>query len=349
MNGQILKDSSSVASVNECIDNIYNFQFDEAETIFAGIRKSYPEHPVTYLMKGMMIYWENYPLITTSSKRPEFEFNMRKCIQLCESRHDKENEAEILLANLCARGLLLLFYADNDLSREVFPLATSTYKYLRRSFDYENTYSDFSYFTGLYNYYREAYPEVHPIYKPLTALFPKGDKKKGLKELKAAASKSIVLKAESATFLSYIYLSYENNPSEAVLFNQALHKKYPRNEQYLGELIRNLLLIKNYDEAEMNINNDLSDGGGRYLKAQLSIFNGLIQEKKYHDYKSARQYYEKGINDLLPYGNYADEISSAGWLGLSRIAGIQGDRHASNNFRKKGMDLTSFKIDPFEK
>jgi hypothetical protein len=347
VDAQILRDTASIRQVNSIIDHIYNFQFRDAESEFATISRSYPGHPVIFLIKGMMIYWENYPLITTSGMRPDFEKNMRKCIQLCETRPDHDNEAELLLANLCARGLLLLFYADNDLSREVFPLATSTYKYLRRSFDYEDTYSDFSYFTGLYNYYREAYPEVHPIYKPLTALFPKGDKKKGIKELKTAASKSIVLKAESTTFLSYIYLSYENNYPEAVSFNQALHNKYPNNEQYLGELIRNLLLIKSYDEAEKNMNSDLAQNGGNFFKAQLAIFNGLLQEKKYREYQSARQYYEKGIRELLPYGNYADEVSSVGWLGLSRISALQGDKHGSNNFRKKGMDLTSFKTDSF--
>jgi len=241
-----------------------------------------------------------------------------------------------------------LFYADNDLSREVFPLATSTYKYLRRSFEYQDSYSDFSYFTGLYNYYREAYPEAHPVYRPLTALFPKGDKKKGLKDLKTAASKSIVLKAESATFLSYIYLSYEHNYSEAVTFSQALHSKYPQNEQYFAELVKNLLLIKNYDEAEKKIKGDLQGNEGLFLKAQLTVFNGLLAEKKYANYDSAGQLYRKAINDLSVYGHYADEISSIAWMGLSRIAGARGDRHSSNSYRKKGMDLTSYKTDPFE-
>jgi hypothetical protein len=347
VNAQILRDTSLIKTVNNCIDNIYNFEFKNAETDFAKISRSYPEHPVRYLMNGMMTYWENYPLITTSPRRPDFEKDMRKCIELCETKPDPENEAEYLLANLCARGLLLLFYADNDLTREVFPLATSTYKYLRRSFDYADSYSDFSYFTGLYNYYREAYPEVHPVYRPLTALFPKGDKKKGLKELNKAASKSIVLKAESASFLSYIYLSFENNFVEAASFSQALHDRYPSNEQYLGELIRNQLLIKKYEQAEMNISSDLAKTGGLFLKTQTTIFNGILQEKKYHNNQAAKQLFEKGIKDISVFGHYGDEIASIAWMGLSRIAAAQGDKHGSNNFRKKGMDLTSFKTDPF--
>jgi hypothetical protein len=348
LTAQILKDSSSVKLVNQCIDNIYNFQFRNAENDFEKIRKSYPEHPITYLVSGMLTYWDNYPLITTSDKRSDFEQDMRKSIDICEKKPDPNNEAEYLLANLCARGLLLLFYADNDLTREVFPLATSTYKYLRRSFDYQDSYSDFSYFTGLYDYYREAYPEVHPVYRPLTALFPKGDKKKGLKELQTAASKSIVLKAESTVFLSWIYLSFENNYQEAVSFSKTLHDRYPLNEQYIGELIKNLLLIREYDAAEKHIAEDMPETGGKFLKVQISIFNGLLQEKKYHNYQSAQQYYEKGIKDISEFGHYGDEIASMAWLGISRIAAARGDKHGSNSFRKKGMDLTSFKTDPFE-
>jgi len=346
-NAQILKDTTSLNLVKICIDDVYDFKFKDAENTYEIIRKTYPVHPVTYLINGMITYWENYPLITTSASRPGFERDMRRSIELCETKTDPENEAEYLLANLCARGLLLLFYADNNLTREVIPLATSTYKYLRRSFDYTDSYSDFSYFTGLYNYYREAYPEAHPVYRPLTALFPKGDKKKGLKELQNAASKSIVLKAESASFLSYIYLSFENNYPEAASFSQGLYDRYPNNEQYLGELIRNQLLIKKYDDAEKNLSSDLAKTGGQFLKAQITIFNGLLQEKKYCNNQTASKLYEQGIKDISIFGNYGDEIASIAWLGLGRISAAQGDKHGSNNFRKKGMDLTTFKTDPF--
>ena len=63
-------------------------------------------------------------------------------------------------------------------------------------------YSDFYFFTGVYNYYREAYPEAYPVYKPLALLFPKGSKTKGLEDLLIASKNSIFLKAEAFSFLS---------------------------------------------------------------------------------------------------------------------------------------------------
>ena len=149
---QFLKDSTTVNLVKEGINNVYNFQFDKADRISEELRKLYPGQPVVFLFEGMKNYWRSYPLITTSAARASFEGNMKKCIELCDKNKNKSDEAEILLLNLCARGLLLLYYTDNYLSFEVFPLATSTYQPIRHSFDFTTYYSDFYFFTGVYNY-----------------------------------------------------------------------------------------------------------------------------------------------------------------------------------------------------
>jgi tetratricopeptide (TPR) repeat protein len=243
----------------------------------------------------MIIYWENYPLTTTSATRVLFEENLHKCIELCDNNKDKTAEAEILLVNLCARGLLLLFYTDNDLSFEVFPIASSTYKCIRRSFDFTSLYSDFYFFTGVYNYYREAYPEAHPVYKTLAFLFPKGSKVKGLDDLRIVAKNSILFKAESYSFLTQIFLSFENNYQQATFYSKSLHAIYPDNPEYLGSYIKNLLLIKQYDEAEKEIASSVSYLKNSFFQAQVTIFNGILQEKKYHDKRQAQQFYTKGI------------------------------------------------------
>jgi hypothetical protein len=289
-----------------------------------------------------MIYWENYPLITSSLARQSYEKELKTCIAKC-GRNKKEDEPEILLANLCARGLLLLFYADNDLSKDVFPLATSTYKYIRRSFDYTYAYPDFYFFTGLYNYYREVYPEAHPIYKSLAFLFPKGDKEKGLNEMHIASTRAIVLKAESYSFLSSIYQSYENNFEQAYYVSKSLHELYPSNIEYEAELIKNMLLIKKYDEAENFIISFGSKNLNTYFQAQLSIFKGILREKKYHDNKVAEQNYFQGLRELTAYGEFGHEFAAYAYFGLSRICAASNDRHNQRSFQKKAMDLAHYK------
>ena len=161
-NAQILKDSASLNLIKKSIDYIYNLRFDESLEARKKLSQAWPGHPANYLLEGLQIYWENYPLSPSSSACITFEKDLRRCIELCESNSSKADEAEYLLGNLSARGFLLLFYSDNDLTMSVIPLATSTYHFIRRSFDYTSYYSDFFFFTGLYDYTREAYPEALP-------------------------------------------------------------------------------------------------------------------------------------------------------------------------------------------
>jgi hypothetical protein len=343
IHAQILKDTASINLIKKGVDYIYNLQFDNAGEVCSKINQSYPGHPVVYLLKGMITYWENYPLLSSSPARVSFETDMRNCIELSEKKYNPTDEAEYLLSNLCARGMLLLFYADNDLSMEVIPLATGTYQYIRRAFDFPSVYSDFFYFTGLYNYYREAYPEAHPVYKSLAFLFPKGNRAKGLKELQKAAKNSIVLKAESSSFLSEIYISYENNYQQASYYSKSLHDIYPANMQYLAVCIKNLLLVKQYDEAESLIISSSKKINNSYYQAQLSIFNGILQEKKYHNIEQAQQYYNKGVRGISLFGEYGNEFAAYAYFGLSRISEINRDKHYKRIYRKQAMGLVNFK------
>jgi len=348
LNSQFLKDSTSLNLIKEGIDNVYNFQFDKADKVSEELGKLYPGQPVVYLFKGMVTYWENYPLITTSSARASFEEYMRKCIELSDKNKNSSAEVEILLVNLCARGLLLLYYTDNYLSLDVFPLATSTYQYIRRSFDFTAYYSDFYFFTGVYNYYREAYPEAYPIYKPLALLFPKGSKVKGLEELQIVSKNSIILKAEAFSFLSAIFLTFENNFQQATYFSKSLHTLYPDNPEYLGAYIKNLLLIKRYDEAEMEMLSSNTSQSNSFFRAQMLIFNGILQEKKYHDIKKAQQFYSKGIDDITIFGSYGNEYAAYAYFGLSRISEINGNKDYKKMYRKLALQLADFKKVDFD-
>ena len=343
INAQILRDTASFKLIKMGIDDVYNFRFKEAIEVYNKLNESYPGNPVVYLFRGIITYWENYPLLPSSPERVSYESDMRKCIELCETKHNASDEGELLLADLCARGMLLLFFADNDLTMEVFPLATSTYPHLRRSFDFTSVYSDFYFFTGLYNYYREAYPEAYPLYKTFAFIFPRGDKAKGLKELQNAAKNAIVLKAESASFLSLVCLSFENNYQEASQYSGYLQKLYPANIQYLASYIKSLLLIKQYDEAEKLIITNETITANPYFQAQISIFKGILQEKKYNNPESAQQYYNSGVRNMTAFGEYSFEYIAYAYFGLSRIYATKGDIKSEKIFRKKALEKADFK------
>src|SRR5450631_1588518 len=127
LNAQLLHDTATLKLVKQDIDYIYNLQFKNARDLYAKIVNLYPGHPIAYLLDGMITYWQNYPLLHTSPAHVSLEEDMRECIRLSELNNKPEDHAEYLLSDLCARGMLLLFYDDNDLIMEVTPLTISTY------------------------------------------------------------------------------------------------------------------------------------------------------------------------------------------------------------------------------
>lgn len=347
IDAQILRDSASLKLVRQAIDRIYEMRFPEAEAITGKISNAYPSHPVVMLLRGMTIYWKNYPVTQTSPARESYENILHECMRASE-KYESEDEAEFLLATLCARGMLLLFYANNDLNSKLYSLARTSYRYLRRSFDFTGKYPDFYFFTGLYLYYREAYPEAHPIYKPLLVLFPRGDKAKGMKELQIAFEKSIFLKSEASDFLSSNYKYYENDFQSASRFSKTLFDHYPGNIEYRTDCIENYLLTGRYDDAEKLINEaDLKNSA--YFNAMMKIFRGIIDEKKYRNMTKAEKEYSEGVREITAFGDYGAQHAAYGYFGLSRISALNNDPAGRKAYRKKAEELTDFREINFDK
>jgi hypothetical protein len=344
----MLRDTSFFKMACSGVDCIYNFRFAEAHEIYRKIESAYPQHPMTFIFKGLMIYWENYPLTVSSVARESYEKTLKQAIRLCDKKPRPEDEAEYLLANLGARGLLLLFYADNNQNMNVISWAPGTYPLVKKAFEFTRSYADFFFFTGLYNYYREAYPQAHPFYKPLALLFPEGDKIKGLRELCTASEKSIVLKAEAYTFLSIIYINYENDLQKGLASGKSLSELYPGNTAYIVEYIKDLLLLKKYEEAEKLINTNRSKSTNAYFRAQLSVFDGILSEKKYHDLRKAEECYRRGIRDLAPFDGVGVNYIAYAYFGLSRISELNNNLSDKTTYRKKAMELGHYKKVTFD-
>ncbi len=343
LNGQILSDTAAINLLKKGVDDIYGFRFREATVAGQKLSRAYPGHPVIHLYSGMLTYWSNHPLTPGNKLSDAYEKSMTACIRLSEEEQDIDNYAEYLLANLGARGMLLMYYADNNLQSKINPMVIDTYRYIRESFNYTTVYPDFNFFTGLYNYYREAYPEAHPIYKVLAFLFPRGDKVKGISEMQNAALNSIMLRAEAYSFLSYIFMNFENNYQRALPYTKGLYEIHPANLPYTAGYIKNLLLLGKYDEAEDLMKSVEDTSGNRYFMAQMSIFNGIIQEKKYRNHEKAEKYYNKGISELSSFGYYGHDASSYAYFGLSRISGYRDDKQNRKAFRKMANELSYYR------
>lgn len=317
---QILHDKNAVKELKRDMDLIYNADFKQAHKLYDSISKSYPDSPVVFLLHGIITYWENYPLLSTSPLHNSFENDMRRSISMAQNNSNPEFASENLLSNLCARGMLLTYYSANNETMKVISLTTSTYGHIMKVFNSTYDYADLYYFSGIYNYYREAYPEKHPVYKYVAFPLRHGNMKLGLKELKIAAQNSIFLEAESNAQMALIYTSMERNYEQALYFSKLNYEKYPCNKAFEFSYLQNLLMARHYDQAEKLLRAVSTDNLNTYFKAQLSILNGILQEKKYGDSSRAEIYYTQGIDSLSPYGAYADDYTEIAHAGLKNIS-----------------------------
>jgi len=348
VDAQILRDTSAVNLIRKGITYIYNCRFDEAEKIRDALEKRYPGHPVHHLYRGMMIYWQNFPLIPSSPARASFEEELHKCIKLTDNNSSPGYEAEYLLANLSARGLLLLFYADNGVSGEVIPLAAETYRPLMKSFRYTFECPDLYFFTGVYNYYRDAYPRVRPIYKAVAFLFPPGNMQLGLEQLEICGRKAMALQSEAYSIISWILIHFENDYQRSLPYCKILYEKYPDNVFYKSMYIKNLLLLKKYNEAEVILGTKSETDTNSYFRAQSYFFNGILLEKKYRNFVYAAKLYHKAIDAMQAYGEYGKEYHAYAYFGLSRLGLKEEEKHQRKTYRRKALELTDFKKITFD-
>jgi hypothetical protein len=107
--------------------------------------------------------------------------------------------------------------------------------------------------------------------------------------------------------------------------------------------IKNLLLLKHYDEAEELVKSSGKQISNTFYQAQLAIFNGILQEKKYHNYEQAQEFYKNGVLDISHFAGYGNDFAAYAYFGLSRISDLNGDKRAKKTYHKKALELADFK------
>ncbi len=105
--------------------------------------------------------------------------------------------------------------------------AKNAYPYIKWCADYRQQYPDFYMVSGLYNYYREEYPQIYPFYKTIAWVMRLGNKEMGMKQLSIAAQQSLF--SEAGYYLGHILLDYEKKPQAALPVLQKTAAAYPDN------------------------------------------------------------------------------------------------------------------------
>ena len=340
----ILNDSKTLQKIEQGIDSIYDFQFESVTKIETDLNQHYPNHPLPPLFHAIKVYWQYFPIIPGSKFEKEFTDNITLSIQRSDKMLDDNSENhEAIFLNLMARLLIMQYYADNHMSSKVIPYVHKAYTLAKKGFDLNQEVTDFYFTTGLYNYYREAYPVKHPIYKPIAYFFKDGNMKLGIKQLEYNSKNGIFLDAESLSFLVFISLNFEENYKKSLKYTRDLYKTYPNNLLFLSYRIITLLLLNKYNKADQLLT-ELKNkaGSNQFFQMMIKIYRGIIEEKKNKNLELAEKLYWEGIKLGENYKPFANDRISYAYFGLSRIWKNKDPKKATE-YREKAMKLSSYK------
>ncbi len=219
------------------IDYIYHIKFDSADYVFKEIIRTDPDNPAGYFFLAMIDWWKINLNKENDSLDETFFTKTERVIEIADDKLDKNEFDDVAMfykgGALGYRGLVRSL-------RESWLKAAEDGKealnLLQKAYDINGNNKDVIFGIGMYNYFAEYVPDAYPVVKPLMLIFPKGDKIKGLNQIKESSSDSKYTKTEAKYVLAYLNLVYEKNYSEAEVYSSLLNKEFPENpifEKYL--------------------------------------------------------------------------------------------------------------------
>jgi len=326
---QLFDNPQNIRLVRIGVDYIYNVQSDSAQMYIDSVALRLPDHPAVPMMQAMNVLWQNIPVVTVDSVFKEFSGYLKETVRLAAYLDGgRQEHPEAIFFEMAARGLLAEYYADDGHYMKALSEAGQAYDLIKKGFELSEEVPEFLLTTGVYNYFREKYPEKYPVYKPFLWFFRSGDIELGIAQMKEATEKAVITKVEAYVYLAYVYLRYEYKPQKAQYYLWTLTKEYPQNPYIKAKLLESLSTEEDFVNAPVEYIAELAASDRPYYQMAGDAFWGLYHEKVKKNEDKALVYYQKGIragSEIVGHGEYYRYLA---YLGLGRI-------YAKRGFREK--------------
>jgi hypothetical protein len=312
----LLLDKGLQFRITETVNALYNFEFEKAERGFKVMEYQYPDHPLPYFLQGLSTWWKIAPDIENKRFDDLFLKQMDVVIDKAKKILDKEpdnKEAAFFLAGAYGfQGRLLS--ERKSWTRATFA-GKNALKYLNLSRGEEELNPELLLGDALFNYFSVWIPENYPILKPVVALFPKGNKELGLKQLEDVAQNAFYARVEAQYFLFRLYASDEKQPYKALAITDYLHSKFPNNPYFHRSYARHLYTVGRIVESKEHSEEILrrieekwtgyEANSGRYAAFYLAQYYDRVNDKPL-----AKKYYLQ----TLSYGEESESQESGYYL-----------------------------------
>ena len=226
----ILDDPRVLELGKKGLDHLYNMQREEAVAHFDQIEDLYPRHPIVPFLKGLNIWWDIMIDLPDTKNDDAFYREMKSVIKR-SNRMLKRNRRDF--DAMFFKGAALGFRGRLRSNRGLWFKAAIDGKnamdYVLAIAEKEEENADYGFGKAIYDYFSVVIPEQYPAVRPFTVLIPKGNKDRGLENLKRTASDGYFIKTEAAYFLLQIYYTYEKSFSKSLEYIQWLREAHPKN------------------------------------------------------------------------------------------------------------------------
>jgi tetratricopeptide (TPR) repeat protein len=318
---QWIEDRSIEQRVQRGINELYNYEFDKADSNFLEIIKQSPEHPVGYFFQAM-VQWERIISKFDDESQDDKLYNLLdKVVDVCEKRLDDNPED---VAAMFFKGGAVGFRGRLRANRGKWLGAVNdgmvALPLVRKAFELEPNNYDVLLGIGIYNYYAAVIPDKYPLVKPAMIFFPSGDRNKGLEQLRQASLHAKYAQVEATYFLMQNYFAYEKDYPKALDLARNLHKKYPNNSMFFRYLGRCLVSTGFLGEA----NDVFKDIINRYMQQQIGYDTYDAREAYYYigkfEFMAGR--YETALKNFYACDEISrklDKDESSGFMSLANL------------------------------
>ena len=312
----LLLDRGLQFRITKAINSMYNFDFPTAEHDFAVLALQYPDHPLPEFLVALGYWWRIEVDVANKKYDATFVKYLDRAIAKAEVMFDEDEtnkEAAFFLA--AGYGFQARLYSERKSWTKAAWAGHNALKYMDLSRGEEEFNPELLLGDALFNYFSEWIPENYPLLKPIMALFPKGNKELGLKQLEQVASNAFYTRVEAQYFLFRLYASEEKEPFKALQISEYLHTKFPNNPYFHRSYARHLYTVGRWTESveeskEILERIDAKQTGyesnsGRYAAFYIAQFNERMGNRE-----EAKKYYQK----TLSYGEESESQESGYYL-----------------------------------
>ncbi len=345
---KILEDKGALDQVHQAIDSIYNLNFDAADPIIAKLEKKLPDYPGLVLLKAFYTNWKYQPIKKGRAAYGRFEAYLQKGIEQSEAMLDKDaNNVEATFFLMACHAYLAQLYVNNGQNMKALGEAKYAYKYIKEGFDYTDVNPEFYFSSGIYNYYRERYPEENPFYKSFLWFFRSGDMTEGIRMLQRGSHEAVFTQAECLTYLFHIFLRYENEPEDAMYYARILKNKYPDNLHFTANYIENMMRLNSIGDALPDILL-LIDSDKEYDQYLGNIYYGIYLLDHEKKPQKSMEYLKRADQLGDRDGTHDAHHDSMLYLGMGKGFKEMGKRElAMENIKKsiKSAEYSAYRMD----